>query len=428
MNTILIGLQWGDEGKGKVIDILSRDVHCVARYQGGNNAGHTVVVNGESFVFHLLPSGVLHPDKMCIIGNGLVVDPQVLLAELDVLKKKNIHVGDRLKVSEQAHVIFPYHKILDGLREKKRSNKIGTTGRGIGPCYSDKFARCGIRMGDLLNSRILREKLLDNLAEKNEIFKKVFRHSGFSFEELFEKYLSYGRRLKTCIGDTVTLLNDMVAQGKSILFEGAQGTFLDIDFGTYPFVTSSNSVSAGACTGTGVAPTKIDRVVGVVKAYTTRVGEGPFVTEFPKALDEKIRCKGREFGATTGRPRRCGWFDAVMVRHAVMINGVDSMAMMKLDVLDQMKTIKVCVAYTYKGKSLDFFPNDLDAMRRARPVFKEFPGWQADTTAIRSYKDLPQEARGYIRAIEDFCRAPVSMISVGCGREATFPKPKSPGF
>ncbi|MDD5019215.1 MAG: adenylosuccinate synthase [Candidatus Omnitrophica bacterium] len=423
MNTILIGLQWGDEGKGKVIDVLSRDVHCVVRYQGGNNAGHTVVVNGASFVFHLLPSGVLHPGKICVIGNGVVVDPQVLLAELDVLKKKGIEVRDRLRVSEQAHVIFPYHKILDGLRERKRSNKIGTTGRGIGPCYSDKAARCGIRMGDLLNSRMLREKLLDNLNEKNEIFKKVFRHPGFSFEALFDEYLSYGRKLKGSVCDTAALLNERIDKGESILFEGAQGTFLDIDFGTYPFVTSSNAVSAGACTGTGVAPTKIDRVVGVVKAYTTRVGEGPFVTEFPKSLDEEIRCKGQEFGATTGRPRRCGWFDAVMVRRAVMINGVDSLAMMKLDVLDQMKTIKVCVAYKYKGKVFRTFPNDLDAMQKARPVFEVFSGWQKNTEAIRSYKDLPQEAKDYIRVIEDLCRAPVNLVSVGSSREATLSKP-----
>lgn len=356
MNTILIGLQWGDEGKGKVIDVLSRDVHVVVRYQGGNNAGHTVVVNGDSFIFHLLPSGVLHPGKICVIGNGVVVDPQVLLAELDLLKKKGIDIRDRLRISEQAHVIFPYHKILDGLREKKRSNKIGTTGRGIGPCYSDKFARCGIRMGDLVNSHTLREKLLDNLNEKNEIFKKVFRHPGFSFNEIFDTYLSFGRKLKNLICDTATLLNEATHEKKSILFEGAQGTFLDIDFGTYPFVTSSNSISAGACTGTGVPPTKIDRIVGVVKAYTTRVGEGPFITEFPRALNEQIRCKGKEFGATTGRPRRCGWFDAVMVRHAVMINGADSLAMMKLDVLDHMKTIRICVAYKYKGKVFRFFP------------------------------------------------------------------------
>lgn len=419
MNTILIGLQWGDEGKGKVIDVLSRDAHVVVRYQGGNNAGHTVVVNGDSFIFHLLPSGVLHPGKICVIGNGVVVDPQVLLAELDLLKKKGIDIRDRLKISEQAHVIFPYHKILDGLREKKRANKIGTTGRGIGPCYSDKFARCGIRMGDLVNSHVLREKLLDNLNEKNEIFKKVFRHAGFSFDEIFDTYLSFGRKLKNLICDTATLLNEATHEKKSILFEGAQGTFLDIDFGTYPFVTSSNSISAGACTGTGVPPTKIDRIVGVFKAYTTRVGEGPFITEFPRALDEQIRCKGKEFGATTGRPRRCGWFDAVMVRHAVMINGADSLAMMKLDVLDHMKTIRICVAYKYKGKVFRFFPNDLEVMQKARPVYEVFGGWQKKTAHIRSYKDLPQKAKDYIKAIEGLCRAPVTIVSVGSGREAT---------
>lgn len=419
MNTILVGLQWGDEGKGKVIDILSRDAQYVARFQGGNNAGHTVVVNGDSFVFHLLPSGVLHKDKVCVIGNGVVVDPQVLLDEIKLLSEKDIDIKGRLKISSSAHVIFPYHKILDGLREKKRSNKIGTTGRGIGPCYADKFARCGIRMNDLLNARLLREKLLDNLSEKNEAFKKVFRHKGFSFEELYRSYLAYGKKLKCCICDTTKLLNDATSLGSSILFEGAQGTFLDVDFGTYPFVTSSNAVSAGACTGTGVSPTKIDRVVGVVKAYTTRVGGGPFVTEFSKELDEKIRCKGREFGATTGRPRRCGWFDAVMVRRAVMVNGVDSMAVMKLDVLDQLKTIKVCVEYVYKGKSFKDFPDDLDAMSRSRPVYREFEGWQQETSKVSSYQDLPLKARNYIEAIEDICSSPVNIVSVGSGREAT---------
>lgn len=419
MNTILVGLQWGDEGKGKVIDILSREAQFVVRYQGGNNAGHTVVVNGDCFIFHLLPSGVLHRDKVCVIGNGVVVDPQVLLEEIELLKKKGIDIKPRLKISSQAHVIFPYHKILDGLREQKRTNKIGTTGRGIGPCYADKFARCGIRMSDLLNRKLLREKLLDNLSEKNEIFKKVYHHSGFAFDDLFETYLSYGRKLKDMVQDTTLLLNEATQKKAAILFEGAQGTFLDIDFGTYPFVTSSNTISAGACAGTGVPPTKINRVVGVVKAYTTRVGEGPFVTEFPRVLDEQIRCKGREFGATTGRPRRCGWFDAVMARRAVLVNGVDSIAVMKLDVLDQLKKIKVCIAYQYKGKKFDVFPDDLDVMRGARPVYREFSGWQKDVSSVSSYKDLPAAAKAYVKVLEDLCQAPVHIVSVGSGREAT---------
>jgi len=314
MNTILIGLQWGDEGKGKVIDILTFGVQVVARYQGGNNAGHTVVVDGASFVFHLLPSGALHKDKICVIGNGVVVDPAVLIDEITLLEKKNISLQGRLRVSEQAHVIFPYHRVMDGCREAKRANKIGTTGRGIGPCYADKASRCGIRMADLLNPRLLKEKLKDNLKEKNDIFRKVYRHPGFSFTKLYETYLDYGHQLKGVVSNTAVLLNEAIDKRSSILFEGAQGTFLDIDFGTYPFVTSSNAISAGACTGTGIAPTKIDKIVGVIKAYTTRVGEGPFLTEFPKSLNDNIRTVGREFGATTGRPRRCGWFDAVMTR------------------------------------------------------------------------------------------------------------------
>ncbi len=419
MNTILVGLQWGDEGKGKVIDVLSRDAHYIVRYQGGNNAGHTVVVDGASFVFHLLPSGVLHKDKVCCIANGVVIDPSVLLEEIASLRQRGVELGDTLKISEQAHVIFPYHRILDGFRETKRANKIGTTGRGIGPCYADKASRCGIRMVDLLNPKLLADKLKDNLNEKNEIFKKVYRHPGFRFAGLYKTYLDYGRKLKGSICDTAVLLNAAIEKKSPILFEGAQGTFLDIDFGTYPFVTASNAISAGACTGAGVAPTKIDKVVGVVKAYTTRVGEGPFVTEFPKALDEDIRSRGHEFGATTGRPRRCGWFDAVMVRHAVMLNGADSLSMMKLDVLDQMDRLKICVAYTYKGKTFRQFPNDLEVMQNARPVYKEFPGWRLTTSKIRSYEDLPKQAKRYISAIEDLCEARVDIISVGSGREET---------
>ncbi len=419
MNTVLIGLQWGDEGKGKVIDVLSKDAHYIVRYQGGNNAGHTVVVDGDSFIFHLLPSGVLHKNKICVIGNGVVVDPGVLIDELSSLEKKGFSIGRRLKISEQAHVIFPYHRILDGFRETKRSNKIGTTGRGIGPCYADKSSRCGIRMGDLLNPRLLREKLKDNLKEKNEIFKKVYGHPGFRFQDLYETYLAYGRKLKIFIADTVFLLNDAVRKNAPILFEGAQGTFLDIDFGTYPFVTSSNAVSGGACVGSGVPPTKIDKIVGVVKAYTTRVGEGPFITEFSKELNEIIRSKGHEFGATTGRPRRCGWFDAVMVRHAVMINGVTAMAIMKLDVLDNLKNIKICVGYDYKDKVFRTFPNDLEVMQNAKPIYREFSGWQITTTKIRSYGRLPRAAKNYIAAIEDLSGAPVRIISVGSGREET---------
>ena len=419
MNTILIGLQWGDEGKGKVIDVLAKDAQYIVRFQGGNNAGHTVVVRGSTFIFHLLPSGILHRGKKCLIGNGVVVDPEVLLGEIAALRKKEIEARGRLTVSEHAHVIFPYHRILDGLRETKRERKIGTTGRGIGPCYVDKATRCGIRVGDLLNPRLLERKLKDNLAEKNEVFRKVYGHEGFAFESLYEMYLAFGRRLKDLVGDTAVILHRAVRQKKSILFEGAQGTFLDVDFGTYPFVTSSNTIAAGACVGTGVAPTQIDRVIGVVKAYTTRVGEGPFVTEFPGIMGEAIRAKGNEYGATTGRPRRCGWFDAVMVRRAVMLNGVDLMAMMKLDVLDNLETIKVCTGYKHKGKVFRDFPGDLEVMQEAKPVYKDFKGWQETTSHLRSYKNLPPQAKAYVRALEEMCGAKVDIISVGSGREET---------
>lgn len=419
INSVLVGLQWGDEGKGKVIDILSRKARYIVRYQGGNNAGHTVVVEGKHYVFHLLPSGILHNGKVCVIGNGVVVDPGVLLEELDSVGVDGISLAGRLKISEQAHVIFPYHKILDGLRETKRSNKIGTTGKGIGPCYSDKVSRCGVRMGDLLNPRLLKEKLIDNLEEKNDIFKRVFGHKGFKFEDLYENYLEYGVKLKGSICDTMVLLNRAIKEGEPLLFEGAQGAFLDIDFGTYPFVTSSSTISAGACIGSGVPPTKINEVIGVAKAYTTRVGEGPFVTEFSKKLNDQIRKQGLEYGATTGRPRRCGWFDAVMVSYASLLNGVTSVALMKLDVLDNLDKIKVCYAYKYKGKLFKQFPHDLDVMKKAKPVYKEFSGWKVSTRDIRSYDKLPKETKDYIKAIEDLCSIDVGIISVGSGREET---------
>jgi len=323
MNIILIGLQWGDEGKGKIIDFLSKDVDYIVRYQGGNNAGHTVVVKNKEYIFHLIPSGVLNKNKICAIGNGVVVDPKVLIEEISLLEKQGIKVNNNLKISNLSHVIFPYHRILDSLRESKRTLKIGTTGRGIGPCYVDKFSRCGIRIKDLLCPGVLKSRLQDNLREKNDIFKKAFKHPGFKFSEVYREYLGYGKEIKKYTTDTTVLLNKAIRSGKSILFEGAQGTFLDIDFGTYPYVTSSNSFSGGACSGTGVAPTFINKVIGVVKAYSTRVGEGPFPTEFNDKLMNLIRERGREYGATTGRPRRCGWFDAVMTKFSVLLNGVN---------------------------------------------------------------------------------------------------------
>ncbi len=419
MNIVLVGAQWGDEGKGKIIDILSGKVDYIVRYQGGNNAGHTVIVDGKEFIFHLLPSGILRPDKICCIGNGVVIDPQVLMQEIDSLSKAGIRVKGRLKISHIAHVIMPYHKILDQLRETKRSNKIGTTGRGIGPCYADKISRCGIRMIDLLNPRVLEDKLRDNLKEKNEIFKKVYRHSGFDFAGIYKEYLRYGKQLRSYICDTARLLNAASVSCKDILFEGAQGSFLDVDFGTYPFVTSSSATSGGACIGTGVPPVKIDKVIGVAKAYTTRVGEGPFPTEFEPDFNKLIRTKGHEFGATTGRPRRCGWLDSVMVKEAVLLNGISEMAIMKLDILEGLKVIKVCTAYTYKGKTFSEVPYDLEVLEKARPIYRELPGWQGPLQHIRAYRDLPVNARRYLSYLEDILGARISMVSVGSSRDET---------
>ncbi|OGX18169.1 MAG: adenylosuccinate synthase [Omnitrophica WOR_2 bacterium RBG_13_44_8b] len=419
MNIVVVGTQWGDEGKGKIIDILSGKVDYIVRYQGGNNAGHTVVTNKKEHIFHLMPSGILHKKKICCIGNGVVIDPAVLLDEIGKILKEGISIDNRLKISGLAHVILPYHRILDKLRETKRTNKIGTTGRGIGPCYADKIIRCGIRMIDLLNPGVLRDKLKDNLKEKNEIFKKVYGHPGFDFDSIYKEYLNYAKLLRPYICNTAHLLNKATKQKKDILFEGAQGTFLDIDFGSYPFVTSSSATSGGACTGTGVPPVAIDKVVGVAKAYTTRVGEGPFPTEFPVKFAHFIRRKGNEFGATTGRPRRCGWFDSVMVKDAVMLNGIKELAIMKMDVLDGLSTIKVCVAYKYKGKKFTDFPYDSQVLKHAQPLYKEIPGWSESINKPRSYAKLHPNARAYLSRLQDMLGAKISMVSVGSSREDT---------
>ncbi len=419
MNIVIVGTQWGDEGKGKIIDLLSARVDYIVRYQGGSNAGHTVVVEGKGYIFHLIPSGILHPGKICCIGNGVVVDPQSLIKEIEGLAALKINIDKSLKISDLAHLILPYHKILDQLREGKRANKIGTTGRGIGPCYADKINRCGIRMADLLNPRIFREKLRDNLKEKNEIFKKVYAHPGFSFDALCREYLGYAKVLEKYICNTAVLLNTAIEKKKDILFEGAQGTFLDIDFGTYPFVTSSSATSGGACIGTGISPDKIDKVIGVAKAYTTRVGEGPFITEYPPRFNKIMRERGSEFGATTGRPRRCGWFDSVMVKEAVLLNGVSALAMMKLDILDGLERVKLCTAYRYKGKLFKEFPHDLEVLNKAKPVYQNMPGWEKPLHKPRGFKELPRSARDYIKRIEEILKTRVSIVSVGSGREDT---------
>lgn len=419
MNTIIVGTQWGDEGKGKVIDILSKSTDYIVRYQGGNNAGHTVVVNGKEYIFHLIPSGILHRGKICCIGSGVVIDPAVLIKEIRDLNFEGIAIRGRLKISHLAHIIMPYHKILDQLRESKRFHKIGTTGRGVGPCYADKINRCGIRMNDLLNPSVFKDKLKDNLKEKNEIFKKVYGHAGFNFQKIYREYLSYSEILASYVSNTQHLLNTAIKSKKDILFEGAQGTFLDIDFGTYPFVTSSSAIAGGACIGAGVSPLAIDKVIGVAKAYTTRVGEGPFPTEFPSRFAKIIRKKGDEFGSTTGRPRRCGWFDSVMVKEAILLNGISELAIMKLDVLGGLKTIKICTAYKYKGKRFRRFPYDLNVLTKAKPVYKEMPGWQEKVDKSRCYGELPQGAKDYLSRLQDILNTKISMVSIGSSRQDT---------
>jgi adenylosuccinate synthase len=418
MNLVVVGAQWGDEGKGKLIDILSQKVDITVRYQGGNNAGHTVIVGNKEYIFHLIPSAILRPKKICVIGNGVVIDPKALLEEIDGLKKRGLPMkGEQLRISANAHVVMPYHRVMDQLREGKRANKIGTTGRGIGPCYSDKVGRMGIRVIDLLNPRVLKAKLEDNLNEKNDIFVKVYGFKNYDFSEIYKEYLKYGRRLKPYICDTALFLNQAIKARKKILFEGAQGTFLDIDFGTYPFVTSSNATTGGVCSGTGVPPTKIGQVVAALKAYTTRVGEGPFPTEFDKEMNERIRSLGHEFGATTGRPRRCGWFDAVLARYAVTINGATQLAIMKLDVLDEIEEIEIATAYTYKGKIYKDYSHDLDVLAHAKPVYEKWPGWKSSTRKVRQYHKLPLAARRYIERLEDLLETPVKYISVGSKRD-----------
>ncbi|MBF0493896.1 MAG: adenylosuccinate synthase [Candidatus Omnitrophica bacterium] len=418
--TVLVGAQWGDEGKGKVIDILTENVQYVVRYQGGNNAGHTVVIDDNKYILHLIPSGILHAKKICVIGNGVVVDPKALIEEIDFLKEKGIDVDGRLKVSDKAHVIMPYHRKLDALRELKKNGRIGTTKRGIGPCYSDKASRSGIRMGDFFDAGYFRSILEENVEEKNALFKDFYGETGFSADDIFNEYMKYFERLKQYVCDTVSLLDKAYRRGESILCEGAQGTFLDVDHGTYPYVTSSNPTAGGACIGAGIGPSRIGRVLGVVKAYTTRVGEGPFPTEFRSELKDKIREKGGEFGATTGRPRRCGWFDAVLVKNSVDINGIDSVVITKLDVLDEQDVIKICVAYKYKGDLYDCIPGLPGFLDNCEPVYEDHPGWLKDTSAITSYSDLPPNGKKYLTRIKELIGSDIMLVSVGKNRKQTF--------
>ena len=419
-NVVLVGTQWGDEGKGKIIDVLSKHSKYIVRYQGGNNAGHTVWIDGEKYILHLIPSGILRKNTFCVIGNGVVVDPKALLEEIDVLKAKGIKLKNRLFVSELSHLIFPYHRLLDSLKEEQRgAARIGTTGRGIGPAYIDKTTRTGIRMVDLLDKDVFAKKLSVNVKEINRILTKFYKKPALSYRSLYVKYLKYAKVLKPYIANTADILNKAIDKNKGVLFEGAQGTFLDVDFGTYPFVTSSNSTSGGACVGTGVGPTKIDSVIGVVKAYTTRVGSGPFPAEFSAAMDAHVRERGDEYGATTGRPRRCGWFDAVMVKHAVMVNGITDIAITKLDVLSGLDEILICVAYKCKNKIYKQFPASIGMLSQVKPIYKKVPGWKDDLTQVSSMKDLPLNARRYVKTIADLLKVHVKIVSVGTDRNQT---------
>jgi adenylosuccinate synthase len=416
-NTILVGAQWGDEGKGKIIDVLTESADIVVRTQGGNNAGHTVYLGKKKYVLHLIPSGILRRGKICVIGNGVVIDPVGLVGEIDHLESLGVRIKNLL-ISESAHLVFPYHRELDAQREAlKGDKKIGTTKRGIGPAYGDKAARTGLRLIDLINPERFENLLRLKINENNEIL-KAFGAPPLSFAKVHAEYRAAGDRLKPFVTNTVVFLNQAVRRGADILFEGAQGTFLDIDHGTYPFVTSSNTTAGGACTGSGVAPHRMERVVGVMKAYTTRVGEGPLPTENAEIAD-MLHAMGREFGATTGRPRRCGWFDAVATNYAAMINGIDELAVTNLDGLDTVETIKVCVAYRVGKTRLDYVPADIETLAACEPVYVEFPGWLTPTNKCRTWKQLPLRARNYLKAIAELTGAHLTIASVGPARAQT---------
>jgi adenylosuccinate synthase len=417
-NTILVGAQWGDEGKGKIIDVLTADADVVVRSQGGNNAGHTVIHRGTKYVLHLIPSGILRRGKTCVIGNGVVIDPLALVAEIEGLQKLGVTVGKNLLISDTAHLVLPYHRVLDEQREiRKGRAKIGTTKRGIGPAYGDKAARTGLRVSDLMQPQVFSDKLENKIRENNSIL-KAFGAKPISFREVNESYLVAGEKLRPFVANTVVWLHRALQHGKDILFEGAQGTFLDIDHGTYPYVTSSNTTAGGACTGSGVPPHRMDVVLGVVKAYTTRVGEGALPTE-DAALADMLHEMGREFGATTGRARRCGWFDAVAARYATMINGIDELAITNLDGLDSVDPIRVCVGYRLKGKRLDVPPCDAAQLESCEPVYEEFRGWNSSTEKAKKFSDLPSAARTYARKLAELTGAKLSIVSVGPARGQT---------
>jgi adenylosuccinate synthase len=430
-NIVVVGAQWGDEGKGKIVDLLTESADVVARYQGGHNAGHTVKIKDTEYVLHLIPSGILHKGKTCIIGNGVVIDPKALIEEVEGLKKRKISIGKRLFISGRAHVIMPYHNVLDGIDEQsKGKKKIGTTGRGIGPAYVDKMSRAGIRVIDLLDPKEFKMKLKANLADVNYLLANKYNTKKISVNKVYDEYMQYADYLAPHITDTVVMTNDLIENGKNVLFEGAQGTLLDIDHGTYPFVTSSSACAGGVCTGLGVSPRSVDGILGIVKAYTTRVGSGPFPTELHDKMGEELRLKGGEYGATTGRARRCGWLDMVSLKHAIRINGFTGFALTKLDVLDGIEKIKVCIGYKYKdptnscscskkGKACHFtdFPQKASVVEECEPVYVELDGWDKSTKGATKLKDLPKQARAYIDYISKTLNVPIDMISTGQKRD-----------
>ena len=419
-NIVVIGAQWGDEGKGKVVDVLTPHVNVVVRFSGGNNAGHTVVVGREKYVLHTIPSGILHNGRRCVSGCGVVIDPGSLIEEMESLVQRGVTLDGNLYISKNAHLIMPYHPALDRASEAKLgARRIGTTGKGVGPAYVDKAARVGIRMADLLDEKLFREKVEVNLAYKNRLLRDFYDAETFSVEAILNQYLRYAGWLAPYITDTALLLSKWIDSGYSVLFEGAQATMLDIDHGTYPYITSSSTTAGGAATGTGVPPTKIHGVLGVAKAYTTRVGEGPFPTEMKGKMAEAIRARGNEYGATTGRPRRCGWFDSVVLRYATRINGFDTVALTKLDVLDQCETVKVCTGYRWRGEIITDFPEEQTAMAALEPVYEEISGWMSSTAGAKNEVDLPAKARRYLERLEELIGVPFCLISTGAQRDET---------
>ncbi|OEF97340.1 adenylosuccinate synthase [Desulfuribacillus alkaliarsenatis] len=416
---VVVGTQWGDEGKGKITDYLAEKANVVARYQGGNNAGHTICIGENKYKLHIIPSGIFYSEKTCVIGNGVVIDPKVLIKELAYLHDLGFTTNN-LRISDRAHVIMPYHIKLDEMDElRKGDNKIGTTKKGIGPAYMDKVARVGIRIVDLLDADTFKEKLERNLAEKNPLLEKVYNTEGFSVESVLEEYLGYAEELRQYVTDTSVVLNDAIDAEEKVLFEGAQGVMLDIDQGTYPFVTSSNPTAGGVCIGSGVGPTKIHQVIGVAKAYTTRVGDGPFPTEQNNPIGDRIREVGKEYGTTTGRPRRVGWFDSVVLRHSRRVSGITGLSLNSIDVLTGLETVKICKAYEYKGEVITSYPSSLKVLAECKPIYEEMPGWSEDITGVTSFEELPVNAQNYLRKVEELIKIPIAIFSVGPNRVQT---------